>query len=148
MSEKRSKYNAKKSTFDGITFDSAVECDYYKFLLGQKKKGKVIDIKLQPKYEIIEKVANFRATNYVADFEVKLPGGHITVIDIKGMATDTAKIKRKLFMVKYPNVELLWLCKAPKYHADDTGEEWIEYDQLNKLRSKRKKLKQMEDKEK
>ena len=50
------------------------------------------------------------------------------MIDVKGMATDTAKLKAKLFRYKYPDVMLTWICKAPKY----TGLEWIEYDELIK----------------
>ena len=55
------------------------------------------------------------------------------MIDVKGMATDTAKLKAKLFRYKYPDVMLTWICKAPKY----TGLEWIEYDELIKVRRKR-----------
>ena len=52
---------------------------------------------------------------------------------MKGMATTTAKLKAKLFRYKYPEVKLTWICKAPKY----TGLEWIEYDELIKVRRKR-----------
>ena len=51
------------------------------------------------------------------------------------MATTTAKLKAKLFRYKYPEVKLTWICKAPKY----TGLEWIEYDELIKVRRKRKR---------
>ena len=61
----------------------------------------------------------------------------IKVIDVKGMATTTAKLKAKLFRYKYPDVKLTWICKAPKY----TGLEWIEYDELIKVRRKRKREK-------
>lgn len=141
----KSKYNAKKSTFNGITFDSEVECEYYQFLLSQKEQHKISIIRLQPKYKIIDKVAHFRATYYVADFEVTLPGGHVIVIDIKGMATAEAKLKRKLFMALYPDMELLWICKAPKYYEHDTGEAWIDYDELQALRRTRRKLKKLEE---
>lgn len=145
LTDGKSKYNAKKSTYNDITFDSEVECEYYQFLLHQKEQHKISIIKLQPKYKIIEKVTHFRATYYVADFEVTLPGGHIIVIDIKGMATAEAKLKRKLFMSIYPDMELLWICKAPKYYTQETGETWIDYDDLQRLRSKRGKLKKLEE---
>ena len=51
------------------------------------------------------------------------------------MATTAAKLKAKLFRYKYPDVKLTWICKAPKY----TGLEWIEYDELIKVRRKRKR---------
>ncbi|TDM12676.1 DUF1064 domain-containing protein [Macrococcus bovicus] len=141
----KSKYNAKKSTWNGITFDSEVECEYYQFLLQQKEQHKISIIRLQPKYKIIDKVAHFRATYYVADFEVTLPGGHVIVIDIKGMATAEAKLKRKLFMSLYPNLELLWICKAPKYYLKETGEQWIDYDELQRIIAQRRKLKKLEE---
>ena len=38
-----SKYNAKKTEYNGIVFDSAVECDYYKHL-----ENKMNECVLQP----------------------------------------------------------------------------------------------------
>ena len=51
---------------------------------------------------------------YEADFRV----GN-KVIDIKGMATPLAKMKRKMFMYKYPYIELQRLVR---YKG-----EWIDY---------------------
>lgn len=132
-----SKYNAKKVEYKGIVFDSKVECEYYQYL--EKKMNGVTynRIEIQPRYELIPKFGDQRKTEYIADFSLYLDNDLIEVIDVKGMATTTAKLKVKLFRYKYPEVKLTWICKAPKY----TGLEWIEYDELIKVRRKRKREK-------
>ncbi|PTK92427.1 hypothetical protein BUZ15_10575 [Staphylococcus gallinarum] len=132
-----SKYNAKKVEYKGITFDSKVECDYYKYL----EQRLIIDgydyIEIQPRYELIPKFGKQRKAEYIADFALWNDGKLIEVIDVKGMATETAKLKAKLFRYKYQGVKLTWICKAPKY----TGEEWITYEELKVARRERKKAK-------
>lgn len=132
-----SKYNAKKVEYKGITFDSKVECDYYKYL----EQRLIIDgydfIEIQPRYELVPKFGKQRKAEYIADFALWNNGKLIEVIDVKGMATETAKLKAKIFRYKYQDVKLTWICKAPRY----TGEEWITYEELNKVRRECKKAK-------
>lgn len=129
-----SKYNAKKVEYKGIVFDSTVECDYYQYL--ERNLGDEYDyIELQPRYELIPKFDNQRKTEYIADFALWKDNKLLEVIDVKGMPTEVAKLKAKIFRDKYPNIKLTWICKAPKY----TGLEWIEYDELIKVRRKRKR---------
>lgn len=131
-----SKYNAKKVEYKGIVFDSTVECDYYQYL--ERNLGDEYDyIELQPRYELIPKVNKQRKTEYIADFALFKDDVLVEVIDVKGMPTEVAKLKAKIFRDKYPNIKLTWICKAPKY----TGLEWIEYDELIKVRRKRKREK-------
>ena len=129
-----SKYNAKKVEYKGIVFDSTVECDYYQYL--ERNLGDEYDyIELQPRYELIPKVNKQRKTEYIADFALWKDNKLLEEIDVKGMPTEVAKLKAKIFRDKYPNIKLTWICKAPKY----TGLEWIEYDELIKVRRKRKR---------
>nr|DAX45354.1 MAG TPA: Endonuclease [Caudoviricetes sp.] len=129
-----SKYNSKKVEYKGVTFDSKVECDYYQYL--ERNLGNEYDhIELQPRYELIPKVNKQRKTEYIADFALWKDNKLLEVIDVKGMPTEVAKLKAKIFRDKYPNIKLTWICKAPKY----TGLEWIEYDELIKVRRKRKR---------
>ncbi|MBE7319124.1 DUF1064 domain-containing protein [Staphylococcus capitis] len=129
-----SKYNAKKVEYKGVVFDSKIECDYYQYL--ERNLGKEYDhIELQPRYELIPKVNKQRKTEYIADFALFKDDVLVEVIDVKGMPTEVAKLKAKIFRDKYPNIKLTWICKAPKY----TGLEWIEYDELIKVRRKRKR---------
>lgn len=129
-----SKYNSKKVEYKGIVFDSTVECEYYQYL--ERNLGDEYDyIELQPRYELIPKVNKQRKTEYIADFALWKDNKLLEVIDVKGMPTEVAKLKAKIFRDKYPNIKLTWICKAPKY----TGLEWIEYDELIKVRRKRKR---------
>ena len=95
-----SKYNAKKVEYKGIVFDSTVECDYYQYL--ERNLGDEYDyIELQPRYELIPKVNKQRKTEYIADFALWKDNKLLEVIDVKGMPTEVAKLKAKIFRDKY-----------------------------------------------
>lgn len=131
-----SKYNAKKIQYKGVVFDSKVECDYYQYL--ERNLGKEYDhIELQPKYELQPKFDGNKPIYYVADFALWKGDKLLEVIDVKGMPTPVAKIKAKIFRYQNRDIPLTWICKAPKY----TGQEWITYEELIKVRRKRKKEK-------
>lgn len=126
----KSKYNNKKTEFNGITFHSKKECDYYKWLLALKEAGDIKDIKLQPEFIVFEgerhnSNSKFkeiesklfknkeikgkqRDITYIADFEITLNSGDKIVVDVKsseGNLTEVYRIKRKLFLKKYPEIE-------------------------------------------
>lgn len=132
-----SKYNAKKIEYKGIVFDSKVECEYYQYLESRLYIDGYDHIELQPRYELVPKFGNQRKAEYIADFALWNGDQLLEVIDVKGMATDTAKLKAKIFRYKYQDVKLTWICKAPKY----TGKQWITYEELTKVRRERKKAK-------
>ncbi|MFJ1815084.1 DUF1064 domain-containing protein [Staphylococcus saprophyticus] len=132
-----SKYNAKKVEYKGHVFDSKVECEYYQYLESKMNGVNYDRIEIQPRYELIPKTGKQRKTEYIADFALYLNDELIEVIDVKGMPTETAKLKAKMFRYLYRDVKLTWICKAPKY----TGLEWITYEELIKVRKKRKKEK-------
>ena len=105
-----SKYKNKKYQFNGIIFDSKAECVRYKQLLPLERAGIISDLQRQVKYELIPSqrlpdpfkrfgrmVRTERGINYVADF-VYHKGGKLIVEDVKGVATDAYKIKRKLML--------------------------------------------------
>lgn len=117
-----SKYHSKKTEVDGIVFDSKREAQRYQQLKLMEKAGVICDLKRQVKYELIP--AQYvdgkcveRAVTYTSDFEyyilnplkhktimadpnAKTIGQHV-VEDVKGMRTDTYKIKRKLMLYRY-----------------------------------------------
>ncbi|AYX83239.1 DUF1064 domain-containing protein [Staphylococcus sp. EG-SA-6] len=130
-----SKYNAKKVEYKGVVFDSKVECDYYQYLESNMNGVNYDYIELQPRYELIPKFGKQRKTEYIADFALFKDDVLVEVIDVKGMPTEVAKLKAKMFRHKYPKVKLTWICKAPKY----TGQEWITYEELSKVRRERKR---------
>lgn len=106
----RSKYNAKKTTIDGITFDSKKEAAYYRGLLLRGKAGEIKEFKNQVRFELIPKFrkngVTHRAAHYVADFVVEYSDGRTEVIDVKGMRTALYKLKRKMFEFRYPNLSI------------------------------------------
>lgn len=150
MKAMRSKHNVDltpegkaRRTVNGILFDSEDEAKYYKSVILQDTT--IDECKIRPKYLLqsaFEKYGRkFNKVEYEADFEVTR-GLEITVIDVKGMPTETAKLKRKLFDKRYPDKLLEWVA----YSKMDGG--WIDYDKLQKLRAERRKLKKAKDQQK
>lgn len=126
----RSKYNNKKTTVDGISFDSKAESEYYLVLKEMLAAGKIKDMRLQPVYVLQEKCTRngktLQAITYKADFEVLHLNETLEVIDIKGEETEAFKIKAKMFQYKYPNMKLTLLKKVLKYGGWITTDEWKE----------------------
>ena len=104
-----SKYKAKKTTIDGITFDSKKEADYYCQLKMRRCAGDINDFDLQVTFELQPSFKyqgkTIRAIKYIADFVVQHKDGSEEVIDVKGMRTETYKVKKKLFQFKHPNMK-------------------------------------------
>lgn len=115
----RSKYRNKKKVIDGIKFDSQKEAEKYVELTLLKNAGRVISFTCQPKFEIISAFEKdgqkYRATNYIADFEVVYVDGRHEIIDIKPFNKKTGKyfllpvfkLKARLFDQKYPHLTLV-----------------------------------------
>lgn len=103
----RSKYHSRKTTIDGITFDSKKEAEYYcqlQILLnGRAIKG----FRRQVRYELQEGYtrngAKVRPIYYVADFVVEYKD-HTEVVDVKGIRTEIYKLKKKILLKKYPEM--------------------------------------------
>lgn len=140
----RSKYNVDSNvntrTYDGITFDSEMEMRFYRdFCIPKLEDGSLTQVELQVPYELQSKFRHngllVRAIEYVADFVLTYDDGRVQVIDIKGMPDTTAKLKRKLFWYKYPEIDYVWMT----YSRIDGG--WCEYDTVQKNRRDRKKSK-------
>lgn len=101
-----SKYHAKKTTVDGITFDSRREADRYIVLKGMEEEGAIGDLRRQVRYELIQAFdvdgKHYRPVFYVADFVyVDKETGKTVVEDVKGMRTDVYRLKSKLFARRY-----------------------------------------------
>lgn len=98
------KYKNRKMIYDGLKFDSEIECKRYVFLKGSQKRGIIKNLEIQPKYTLLDGFSiggkRFRPITYTADFRYDLNGRHI-VEDVKGYETDVFKLKRKMFRAKY-----------------------------------------------
>ena len=96
-----SKYNNVKQVIDGITFHSKKEAERYMMLKLLERTGKISNLILQPKFEIIPKRTRndgktTRAAHYVADFQY-IKDNKVIVEDVKGFKTELYKLKKKLF---------------------------------------------------
>lgn len=104
-----SKFHNKKTIVDGILFDSQMESHYYLYLKELKERGVVVDFKLQPVFILQEGFSKdgkrIQPIKYIADFEVTYNDGHVEIIDVKGKITEAFRIKRKILLYKYRDVD-------------------------------------------
>lgn len=108
------KYGAKKTVVDGITFDSKAEARRYRDLRLAEAAGEIVQLQVHPVYELLPAFTTrqgerVRALAYEADFVYTERDGRAVVEDVKGgkaTQTEAWKIKRKLFLHRYPDVEL------------------------------------------
>ncbi len=101
-----SKYNAKKSTVDGHTFDSIREAERYRELKLLERGKEIRNLVLQPRFLLQDKFKDktgttHRKIEYVADFLYIDKAGRNIVEDVKGVLTDVYKIKKKMFLKIY-----------------------------------------------
>lgn len=101
----RNKYNAKRTTVDGITFDSKAESARYIELALMELSGEIARLELQPEF-VLQPAFTYRgkkerAIVYRADFRyLRLSDGVTVIEDVKGQRTDAYKLKRKLLLAK------------------------------------------------
>lgn len=102
-----SKYKAKKTIVDNITFDSKKEADWYIKLKESENKGMIKNLKRQVEYILIPKQFDennkflYHPIKYKSDFEYDDLEGKHHVIDVKGYKTPEFKVKEKLFMYMF-----------------------------------------------
>ena len=120
------KYNNKKTIVDGIKFDSEMESNYYIYLKQLKEIGEVVDFILQPTYLLQEGFnlngKRIRPITYKADFKVIYKDGHEEVIDVKGKITEEFKIKRKMLLYRYRDINF----KCVQERGRKPNKYWIE----------------------
>ena len=102
--QKRNKYNARRVTVDGISFDSRKEADYYSALKLQLRAGLIKGFCRQPRFPLTEN--SLRAVEYVSDFIVFNNDGTADIIDVKGMETDVFRLKMKQMRERFPKLEV------------------------------------------
>lgn len=92
---KKSKYGNKRVEYDGHTFDSILERDYYIHLKLRERLGEVYEVEMQRPISL--RVNGFVVGTLRVDFwfydDVQK---RTRVVDTKGFETDVSRIKRKL----------------------------------------------------
>ena len=120
------KYKNKKTIVDGIKFDSEMESHYYIYLKQLKEIGEVVGFVLQPPYLLQEGFnlngKRIRPITYKADFKVIYKDGHEEVIDVKGKLTEEFKIKRKMLLYRYRDINF----KCVQERGRKPNKYWIE----------------------
>ena len=121
MRTNRSKYNVDNSklgkikrTYNGILFDSQLECNFYaNYVVPLLKAGKIENVRMQVRYELLPsfvyKGKKQRKIEYVSDFDITYADGTFKVIDVKGMVKPIDKLKSKLFKYRYPDIDFCFM---------------------------------------
>jgi len=96
-------------TLDGIAFASKSEMKRYAELKLLERVGTIKMLVRQPKFILQESFIHpvfgkQREISYIADFEY-YENGRCVVEDVKGMKTEVYKLKRKLFLARYPEID-------------------------------------------
>lgn len=101
------KYHNKKTTVDGITYDSRREAERSIELRLMERAGEITNLRRQVRFEVIPtlyvdgRVAE-RKTVYIADFVyTDKRTGETVVEDVKGVRTKEYALKRKLMLEKH-----------------------------------------------
>ena len=94
----RQTYGNKKTVVHGIKLDSKWESERYLYLKSLEKAGRITDLELQPRYNLM--VNDQKICAYVADFKYNKENAdgiweHI-IEDAKGVETPEFKLKKKL----------------------------------------------------
>jgi hypothetical protein len=107
----RSKYHARKVEKYGRTWDSRKELREYERLLMLQRAGEIMDIELQPQFELQPAFTyqgkKQRAITYKADFMVLYADGRKEVIEVKGFKTRDYVLRRKLLLFKHPDINFV-----------------------------------------
>ena len=101
-----SKYHSRKTTIDGMTFDSIKEAKRYRDLSLLQRAGEISDLRTQVKYTLVPSQkkpsgGTERPVTYTADFVYKDKGGKEVVEDVKGVRTQQYTIRRKLMLERH-----------------------------------------------
>jgi hypothetical protein len=90
-------------TYGGEVFASKAEMIRYMELLAMEGRGEIGELRRQPSFEIIAAGRRNRARRYTADFSYK-EGGSIVIEEVKGVFTAEYKLRRDLFLQRYPEL--------------------------------------------
>lgn len=106
------KYHAKKTTVNGITFASKLEAERFEQLLMLEKAGEICGLMLQVEFQILKGWINpdtgekTKSRHYVADFVyIDNATNKMIVEDTKGIETMEFRLKWVMVKSLYPQYE-------------------------------------------
>ena len=105
------KFNARRVTFDGITFDSQGEFNRYLDLRMLERAGEISGLECHPKFELQPAFVDrsgekHRTIHYEADFRYWPREGPVVIEECKGYWTPAARLKLKLFLYRYQDDDM------------------------------------------
>lgn len=97
---KPSKYRAKRTVVDGISFDSKREAQRYQELRLMERAGEIRGLRRQVPFPI--EINGLLITTYMADFVYRVPGAEVdTIEDAKGVRTKEYRLKKRMVRAVY-----------------------------------------------
>lgn len=139
--QQRSKFNVSgdkfNRTYDGRTFDSALEMKYYRdVILPGIEAGTIVKCETQKRFTLqpsfIYKGKRRLPIFHIIDFYIVYKDGTEKLVDVKGYKETDAKLKRKMFWYQYPLIDYEWV----SYSKTDGG--WLPLEEIEKARRKRR----------
>jgi len=106
------KYNAVTTVIDGIKFPSGAEAQRYCELKHLRIAGVISCLEVHPRILLQPAFKHHRKTErkieYEADFRY-IQNDVVVVEEVKGFATEAYKLKRKLLLFRYPEINFIQL---------------------------------------
>lgn len=96
----RHKFGAVRTETDGIKFSSKKEARYYDKLKLRKAAGEIVQFLRQVPFHLPGGV------RYVVDFQEFHADGTVHFVDVKGMATESFKAKRRMVEELYAPIKI------------------------------------------
>jgi len=90
------KFKAQKTSRGCIRFDSKLEASYYDVLCERVKRGEVVFFMRQTPLHLPG------GTRLVVDFQEFHADGTVHFVDVKGLPTETFKVKKREIEARYP----------------------------------------------
>nr|DAL05198.1 MAG TPA: Endonuclease [Caudoviricetes sp.] len=111
--KKPNKYNARKTTVCGRTFDSKRESEWYMMLREKHRLGKIKHFECQPTYTLLEGFRDNQGKQqkpitYTPDFLVEYDDGRREVIEVKGVRTRDYLLRKKLFLYMMRKTDIVF----------------------------------------
>ena len=104
---RRSKYGNRKVTADGMTFDSKAELSRWNRLRLMERAGEISGLRRQVRFPLFG-AGNVHICDYIADFVYHRGTAESQVVeDVKGVLTETFRIKAKLMAAQGQPVTII-----------------------------------------
>ena len=111
--QNRNKYNARKTTVCGRTFDSKREAEVYLILREKLRLGEIKHLECQPTYTLLEGFRDNQGKpqkpiTYTSDFLVEYDDGRREVIEVKGVRTRDYLLRKKMFLHMMRDTDIIF----------------------------------------